>query len=91
MELDELTTKIQTEFIGSDWNGILATEEKLALLTGLKPRCYDQCIDDGADDDETEDTYVMRACFDFENSNLVVRIYYGNVTEEIGYVDVAEC
>ena len=51
---------------------------------------YDTVIDDGADDDETEDQYVMRACFESERGDVVVRVYYGDVTEEIGYVDVTE-
>ena len=90
MNLDKLTTKIQTSFIGGKWSGVLSTQEELEAITGLKCRCYDQCIDDGADDDETEDCYVMRACFEFEDSPLLVHIYYGDVTEEIGYVDVSE-
>lgn len=90
MDLEQLTTKIQTAFIGSKWQGVLSTEEELKALTGLKCICYDHCIDDGADNDETEDQYVMRACFDFEDSPLIVHVYYGDVTREIGYVDVSE-
>ena len=39
---------------------------------------------------ETEDQYVMRACFSTEHDEYIVRVYYGDVTEEIGYVDVDE-
>lgn len=85
-----LTEKIQNEFIGSKYRGIEETCEMLSKIVGKKANCYDVVIDDGADDDETEDDYIMRACFDFQDSNVVVRIYYGDVTEEIGYVDVAE-
>lgn len=84
-----LREKIQNEFMGSLYMGDLATAERLTELVGEKAHCYDKVIDDGADD-ETEDDYVMKACFDFEKSNLIVRVYYGDVTEEIGYVDVAE-
>ena len=87
---DKLTEKIQSYFIGSRYRGDLATEDMLTELVGEKAHCYDKVIDDGADYDETEDVYVMRACFDFDNCDIVVHIYYGDVTEEIGYVDVAE-
>lgn len=45
---------------------------------------------DGADNDETENQYIMKACFSNNNDSIIIRIYYGNVTEEIGYVDVVE-
>ena len=48
---------------------------------------YDQVIADAAAGDDIEDEYVMKACFDFKEIDGEVRIYYGDVTEEIGYVD----
>lgn len=85
-----LTEKIQTALIGADFPGIQETEKLLTKIVGIPVTWYDTCIDDGADDDETEDQYVMRACFSSENDEVIVRVYYGDVTEEIGYVDVAE-
>lgn len=85
-----LTEKIQTSLIGADYPGTLETEELLTELIGKEMRCYDVVIDDGADDDETEDQYVMRACFTDDRGSITVRVYYGDVTEEIGYVDVSE-
>lgn len=85
-----LTEKIQNEFIGSQRVCVGDLEERLTQIVGHKASCYDSKIDDGADDDETEDQYVMKDCFDFEDIPLIVRIYYGDVTREIGYVDVAE-
>ena len=85
-----LTEKIQTALIGSDYMGISETEVLLSSIVGKNVSHYDTCIDDGADDDETEDQYVMRACFSTDNDDIIVRIYYGDVTEEIGYVDVSE-
>lgn len=87
----ELEDKVQTGLIGSKFQGCLATEEILEELTGMKARCYDQYIDDGADDDETEDQYVMCASYQLEDGRTTIRIYYGDVTFEIGYVDVSEC
>lgn len=85
-----LTEKIQTALIGSDYMGISEAEKLLSSIIGRNVSHYDTCIDDGADDDETEDQYVMRACFSTDNDDIIVRIYYGDVTEEIGYVDVSE-
>ena len=85
-----LTEKIQNEFIGSRYDDAGDACEKLTAIVGTPCRCYCSEIADGVYDDESEDCYVMKDCFDFEGSNLVVRIYYGNITKEIGYVDVAE-
>lgn len=84
---DQIKQEIEREFIGGRYDGISATEEILSNIIGQAVKHYDTCIDDGADGDETEDTYVMRACFTNEN-NITIRIFYGDVTEEIGYVDV---
>lgn len=84
-----LTEKIQTALIGSDFPGVDEMELTLSELTGRKMVWYDTVIDDGADDDETEDQYVMRACFETVMGDITVRVYYGDVTEEIGYVDVS--
>ena len=85
-----LTERIQTALIGSDYMGVNETEQLLSDIVGHEMTWYDTCIDDGADDDETEDQYVMRACFSDDGYDTVVRVYYGDVTEEIGYVDVVE-
>lgn len=84
---DQIKQEIEREFIGGRYNGISATEEILSNIVGQAVKHYDTCIDDGVDEDETEDTYVMRACFTNEN-NITIRIFYGDVTEEIGYVNV---
>ena len=85
-----LTEKIQDAFIGAKYLGAQRMEEELTNLIGLRMHCYDSVIDDGADDDETEDQYVMRDCFSDDRGSITVRVYYGDVTEEIGYVDVNE-
>lgn len=90
MELEKLTEKIQDHFIGARYGGCNWAEQELEELVGKECSIYDSVIDDGADGDETEDHYIMRDCFEFEDSPLTVRIYYGDVTREIGYVDVSE-
>lgn len=89
MNKQELTVKIQTALIGSKYWGVDGIEEYLEEITGHKAEWYDTDIDDGADDDETEDTYVMKACFEIADINTIVRVYYGDVTKEIGYVQVS--
>ncbi len=83
-----LTEKIQTQLIGSDYMGVNETEKFLTELVGRNVSWYDTTIDDGVDEDETLDQYIIRACFSTDNDDLIIRIYYGDVSEEIGYVDV---
>ena len=87
--LEQLRDEIQREFIGGRYDGITATEEILTEIIGQSVDHYDTYIDDGADGDETEDSYVMKACFSSKDDTIVVRIFYGDVTEEIGYVSVS--
>ena len=82
--------KIQVELIGTRYKGVEPTKERLKELVGKDCECYDVSIADGADDDETEDTYIKCASFSFADSPIIVHIYYGDVTEEIGYVDIVE-
>lgn len=86
---EQIKQEIEQEFIGGRYDGITATEEILTEIIGQSVDHYDTCIDDGADGDETEDSYVMKACFSSKDDTIVVRIFYGDVTEEIGYVSVS--
>ena len=87
--LEQLRNEIQREFIGGRYDGVTATEEILTNIVGKSVEWYDSVIDDGVDGDETEDQYVMKDCFSTKDDSVVVRIYYGDVTEEIGYVSVS--
>lgn len=87
--LEQLRDEIQREFIGGRYDGVTATEEILTQIIGKSVEWYDSVIDDGVDGDETEDQYVMKDCFSTKDDSVVVRIYYGDVTEEIGYVSVS--
>lgn len=86
---EQIKQEIEREFIGGRYDGITATEDILTEIIGRSVEHYDTCIDDGADGDETEDSYVMKACFSTKDDSVVIRIYYGDVTEEIGYVSVS--
>jgi hypothetical protein len=83
-----LKSKIETEFIGGHYDGDEKTEKILSKIVGKPVKCYDTKIDDGVDDDECEDEYIMKSCFSTEDDKIIVGIYYGDVTDEIGYVNV---
>lgn len=85
---EQIKREIEQEFTGGRYDGITATEEILTEIIGQSVEHYDTCIDDGVDGDETEDAYVMKSCFESNDGKIVIRIYYGDVTEEIGYVSV---
>lgn len=85
---ERIKTKIETEFIGANFDGITDTEEILTEIYGSSVSWHDSKIDDGVDDDETEDCYVMCDLFSSDDDKLDVRIYYGDVSREIGYVSV---
>lgn len=87
--LEQLRNEIQREFIGGRYDGVTATEDILTNIVGKSVEWYDSVIDDGVDGDETEDQYVMKDCFSTKDDSVVIRIYYGDVTEEIGYVSVS--
>jgi hypothetical protein len=82
---DHLSKKVSDQFEDKDWLGEEETCTILSEIVGKECRCYDHCIDDGCDDEE--DTHIIKACFDFSNSPIKIRMYYGNNTEKIGYVD----
>lgn len=82
---DQIRNKILDQFDDTHWLGSKKTCEMLSEIVGKECRCYDHCIDDGSDDEE--DTYVIKACFDFTDSPIIIRMYYGDITEKIGYVD----
>ena len=83
-----LKGKIETEFIGGHYEGDEETEKILSKIVGKPVKWYDTKIDDGVDDDETEDEYIMKSCFSTEDDKIIVGIYYGDVSDEIGYVNV---
>ena len=86
---EQIEREIQREFIGGRYDGETATEEILTNIIGQSVEWYDTYIDDGVDDDETEDEYVMKSCFSTKDDKIIVRTYYGDVTEEIAYVSVS--
>lgn len=90
MERLELTEELEAKIngaIGAEYSEC-EIEETLTNLLGRKVSWYDGGIDDGCDDEE--DNYVMKGCFEVEDSDITIRIYYGDCTYEIGYVDIRD-
>ena len=84
----QIIEEIRNEFDYEIYDGETATEEILSEIIGKAVEWYDTDYDDGIDDDESEDSYVMKSCFSTKDNEYVIRIYYGDVTEKIGCVDV---
>ena len=80
--------KIREYFDGREFTTEEDIEKELTELVGHKAHCYDTKIDDGVDDEDEEDEYVMLSAFEFDDINIIVRMYYGNVTNEITYISV---
>jgi hypothetical protein len=80
--------KIRDYFNGREFTTEEDIEKELTELVGHKAHCYDTKIDDGVDDEDEEDEYVMLSAFEFDDINIIVRMYYGDVTNEITYITV---
>ncbi len=57
--------------------------EELAAIYGENFAQYDSCIDDGIEDDDSEDDYVMKDCYINDDNSLDIIVYYGNNTRII--------
>jgi hypothetical protein len=79
--------KLYHHFICDDFTSESDIEKELTNIIGYKAHCYDTKIDDGVYGD-SEDDYVMMSAFEFDDSSMIVRFYYGNNTKEIGCVSV---
>jgi hypothetical protein len=83
---EQIKREIESDFIGSRYEGITATEEQLTEIFGVSVDFEDSKIDDGVTDDDAEDCYVMCDVFSTKDGKFDILIYYGDVTEEIGCV-----
>lgn len=83
---NEIKNDIYSQLINTEYLREEEMEKKLSQMVGEKARCYDDYIDEGIDDEDVEDEYIYCGAFEFENTNLIVRVYYGNVTGEITHI-----
>lgn len=86
---DELDDKIVDAIENLEEYDARGIEQKVSEIAGSECEIYEEYIDDGCRKDE-EDEYVMRACFSVANSDITIRVYFGNNTRKIGYVYVGE-
>ena len=89
--LSTLKTAMLNEW-ADDWTGGVypgIEDIRLSLRNRFlqEVECYDSCISDGIDDEESSDEYVMQDCFSLEDGTLI-RVFYGNVTRVIGHIDI---
>ena len=87
-DFDVIRDKIQDEFDYAEYTGDADIEERLSTIVGYPARHCDTKIDDGVDDEDCEDEYVMKSSFIFSDINLSVDMYYGDVTSEITYIEI---
>lgn len=83
----QIKDEIQNDLMGKEYYGITDTEEILTEIIGKSVEVYDSKIDDGADGD---DNYVMCDAFTTNDRSIDILIYYGDCTQEIGYVEVRD-
>lgn len=81
-----LKDRIYDSLIGGCFTTEEDTENELTKLIGSKAHCYDTKIDEGLDDEEDE--YLMLSAFEVDGHSETIRIYYGNITEEITHIDI---
>ena len=61
--------------------------EELSAIYGENFVQYDSCIDDGIEDDDNEDDYVMKDCYSNDDNSLDIIVYYGNNTRMIENIE----
>lgn len=81
-----LKDRITDSLIGEWFTAEEDIENKLTELIGSKAHCYDTKIDEGLDGDLDE--YLMMSAFEVDGHSESIRIYYGNITEEITHIDI---
>ena len=77
-DFEDIIEKIDDLYYNNTLGSIEEVEKQLSEIIGTKMVCYDTTIDDGIDDDDCEDEYIMKSCFSSEDDKIIVRFYYGN-------------
>jgi hypothetical protein len=74
--------------IGEHYLGDDAMADELSKILNEKVEWEDSYIYDGISDPESEDSYAKTAVFKAFDSNMTIRITYGDVSLEIGSIEV---
>ena len=64
-------------------------KEEISKVTNTSVKFVDEKIDDGCDDNSSDD-YVMQASYKADEYDGYIDVYYGNNTRIIGYVAFTE-
>lgn len=75
--------RIEEELIGKKYDHQVVADT-IEYYIKHKVQLFDVKIDDACDHED--DTYVMCSAFEVEDEDVVVRVFYGNNSLEIGYV-----
>ena len=76
------------EQIGEHYLGDDAMADELSKILNEKVEWEDSYIYDGISDPASEDSYAKTAVFKASDSNLTIRFTYGDMTLEIGSIEV---
>ena len=79
----KIEEKIQTALIGTIFD-IGSVKKTLEKVLNKPAKWVDSKISDGADEDDTENEYIMLDTF--ECGDYYIRVCYGDGNREIGYV-----
>lgn len=82
-DFEDIIEKIDDLYYNNTLGDIEEVEKQLSEIIGTKMVCYDTTIDDGIDDDDCKDEYIMKSCFSDEDDKIIVRIYYGNNSDVV--------
>lgn len=80
-DFEDIFEEIDDLYYNNKIGNLEDVEKQLSEIIGTKMVCYDTTIDDGIDDDNCEDEYIMKSCFSSEDDTIIIRFYYGNNSE----------
>lgn len=85
-----LYDKLDTALRWADY--LPQAEKKLERYGTLQ--FVDEKIDEGIDDDDTDDEYLMMRSYDFVSKDgtekYYIKLYYGDKSEELGYYTIQD-
>lgn len=86
IDMKDITSEICNNLIGRDIN---SAEDILARYGEV--RLCDEKIDEGIDDEDSEDEYLMMQSYELklaDGTDYYIRIYFGNNTREITDISI---
>ena len=89
-KIEELKSKLTSTYVNTEIPSNDEMVDSLSELIGVKVKHYDEHIDDAVDDEPCGDKYVMCTSFKFKylGFTFYVSFYYGDISGQIGCVEV---